>query len=115
MMEIVDNLIGVGFMLVIGTIACNFMIHTIRPNMSRKRHIFVSSMLPAFAFWLLVSIVLTATILPETGGSLEYFLALIMVTIFFPFLGALFGIPTSLFILKQTGWKDSESLDDVFK
>ena len=110
-MEILSTLFSLGIFQVIGTVASNFLFQTLCPEWSRKKHVIISSMLPAFALWLLVLTVLTLS------GELysETFIAIIVLAIILPFIGALVGIPTSWMIMKQMSWKQVVSLTDIFK
>ena len=110
-----SSLFGLGIFLVIGTVASNFLFHTLRPDWSRKKHVICSSMLPSFGLWLLVTMVLGFTVLPGNGVELEFLVPAVVLAILLPFLGALIGIPTSWMILKQMNWKNPGSLDDIFK
>lgn len=114
-MEAFSSLVGIGLFLVIGTVAANFLFHTLRPDWHRKKHILYCSMAPAFGLWLLVTVVLTISILPESGFVFEYIVPIIVLAILLPFLGALIGIPTTWLILKQTNWNKSTSLNDIFE
>jgi hypothetical protein len=71
-------------------------------------------MLPPFGLWLLVTSVLFFAGTLEGDGGFEFFIPVIVLAISLPFLGALIGIPTSWLILKQTNWKESKSVDDIF-
>ncbi|WP_430429109.1 hypothetical protein [Parasphingorhabdus sp.] len=114
-METLNSFIGVGLFLIIGTVAANFLFQTLRPGWNRKKHILYCSMAPAFGLWLLVTVVLTISVLPESDFVFEYIVPIITLAILLPFLGALIGIPTTWLILKQMNWKKSTSLDDIFE
>ncbi|MEP4944261.1 MAG: hypothetical protein ABJT35_07820 [Parasphingorhabdus sp.] len=113
-MEFLSGFLTTAIMLFIGTVGSNFLMQTLRPNWNRRKHILWSSMLPPFGIWLLVTSVLLFSGAMDGEGGFEFFVPVIVLAITLPFVGGLIGIPTSWFILKQTKWKTSKTIDDIF-
>ncbi len=110
-----SSLIPIVVMFFLGTAGANFLVQTIRPNWSRRKHILWSSMLPPLGLWLLVNFVVVISGSADGIDGFEVLIPLIASAIMFPFVGALIGIPTSWLILKQMNWKKSDPLDDIFE
>jgi len=101
-------------LLIVGSVGSNILIHTLRPFWSRKKHILLSSMLPPFCLWLLVSLVILLSGGLADDWGLGLLVPVVTLAIILLFLGALIGIPVSWLILKQVKWEKSNSADDIF-
>ncbi|MEH6791295.1 hypothetical protein [Parasphingorhabdus sp.] len=105
MMGLLESIIGVGILMLFGTLGANFLFQTLRPDWDRRKHILWSSMVAPLGLWLLVTFVLGFEAISGGGFYPETIIPIVVLAILGPFTGALFGIPTSLLVLKYTNWK----------
>jgi len=105
MIGLLESFLGIGILMFFGTLGSNFLFQTLKPDWDRRKHILWSSMAAPSGLWLLVTSVLCFEAISGEGFYPEIFIAVVVLAILAPFLGALFGIPTSLLVLKYTNWK----------
>ncbi len=100
-----QSIIGIGCLMFLGTLGSNFLFQTVKPDWDRRKHVLWSSMAPPIGLWLLVTSVMSFEALSWSGFNPEILITVVVLAILTPFIGALFGIPTSWLLLKFTGWK----------
>lgn len=105
MIGLLESILGIGILMFFGTLGSNFMFQTLRPDWDRRKHILWSSMAAPLGLWLLVTSVMCFEAISGGGFHVEFLIVVVVLAIVAPFIGALFGIPTSLLVLKYTSWK----------
>lgn len=105
MVGLLESILGIGILMFFGTLGSNFLFQTLRPDWDRRKHILWSSIAAPLGLWLLVTSVLFFEAISSGGFDVDMLIPIVVLAILAPFIGALFGIPTSLLVLKYTNWK----------